>query len=269
MCSGSEARAEPMEWQDEGMLLSARRHGESAAIIEVLTRSHGRHAGVVRGGGSRRMTPILQPGARLALHWQARLEDHLGTFRVDPQPNSLALILVDRAALAVLGSVNALISASLPEREPHPQLYAATLELLESLGTAPDWPCLYAAWELTLLSELGFGLDLSRCAATGATDDLVWVSPRSGCAVSREGGAPWADRLLLLPAFLRTGWEAGAHVPASDLAAAFRLTGYFLETRLAPSLARETVPPARARAVDLILRRPGNAATGSTTGNSL
>jgi DNA repair protein RecO (recombination protein O) len=258
-----------MDWQDEGILVSARRHGESSAIIEVLTRDHGRHAGVVRGGGGRRMTPILQPGARLALHWQARLEDHLGTFRIDPQPSALALILADRAALAVLGSVNALISASLPEREPHAQLYAITLDLVGSLGTAPDWPCLYAAWELALLSELGFGLDLSRCVASGTTEDLVWVSPRSGCAVSRERGAPRADRLLPLPRFLREGWGAGAEVPLADLAAAYRLTGFFLEARLAPSLVRETLPPARARAVDLILRRNAGSDPGAPSGGPI
>lgn len=249
-----------MDWQDEGILVAARRHGESSAIIEVLTQGHGRHVGLVRGGGSRRMTPILQPGARLSLSWQARLEEHLGTFRVDPRPSPLALILADRAALAALGSMNALISASLPEREPHPQLYAATLDLLDSLGAVADWPCIYAAWELSLLSELGFGLDLSRCAATGGTEDLVWVSPRSGCAVSRTGGAPWADRLLPLPGFLRTGWGAGERVAPADLAGAFRLTGFFLEARLGPSLPRETLPAARSRAVDLILRAQADAA---------
>lgn len=244
-----------IEWRDEGILLSVRRHGESAAIIEVLTHAHGRHAGVVRGGGSRRMAPILQPGARLALDWQARLEDHIGNFRVDPRPGGLALILSDRAALAALGAVSALVTASLPEREAHPKLYAATLELLDSLVVVGDWPCLYAAWELALLAELGFGLDLTRCAATGRTEDLIWVSPRSGAAVSREGGAPWADRLLPLPHFLRAGWTDGEGAVAhADLAAAFRLTGFFLETRLGPTLPRETLPAARARAVDAILR---------------
>ncbi|WP_424932876.1 DNA repair protein RecO [Amaricoccus macauensis] len=247
-----------MEWRDEGILLTVRRHGESSAIIEVLTHGHGRHAGVVRGGGSRRMAPILQPGARLALDWQARLEDHIGTFRVDPKPSNMALILSDRAALAALGSISALVTASLPEREAHPQLYATTLELVESLAVAQDWPCLYAAWELALLAELGFGLDFSRCAATGGTEDLVWVSPRSGCAVSREGGAPWADKLLPLPEFLRSGWDAAIPVSGADLAAAFRLTGHFLEARLGPSLARERVPAARGRAVDVILRRHGH-----------
>lgn len=242
-----------MDWQDEGILIVVRRHGESAAIIEVLTRDHGRHAGVVRGGGSRKMAPVLQPGTRLAVEWSARLEEHLGSFRVDPMPGSIAPIMADRTALAALGSMAALVSVSLPEREAHPRLFAACLELLGSLGAAPEWPALYAAWELALLGDLGFGLDLSRCAATGATDDLVWVSPKTGRAVSREAGAPWAARLLPLPRFLIE--EISAPPPPENVAAALHLSGFFLEARLAPTLAREKLPDARARAVDAILRK--------------
>jgi DNA repair protein RecO (recombination protein O) len=243
-----------MDWRDEGILISARRHGESAAIVELLTEAHGRHAGVVRGGGARRMAPVLQPGALLAVEWSARLEEHIGTFRVDPAGPGVARILADRAALAALGAVTALLSVSLPEREAHPVLFARTRELVAALGAAPDWPARYAVWELALLAELGFGLDLARCAATGATDDLIYVSPKSGRAVSRSGGAAWAVRLLPLPAFLRDGWRDGDAVPAADLAAALRLTGYFLESRLAPTLPREALPPARGRAVEALLR---------------
>ncbi len=197
-----------MDWRDEGILIAARRHGESAAIIEVLTRDHGRHSGVVRGGAGRRMTPVLQPGARLMVEWSARLEEHIGVFRVDPIGSWTAAIMGDRAALATLGAVTALIAVSLPERDAHPELYARSLALVEALGGAPDWPARYAAWELALLAELGFGLDLASCALTGGTADLVWVSPKSGRAVSRAAGAPWAGRLLALPGFLRDGWEA-------------------------------------------------------------
>jgi DNA repair protein RecO (recombination protein O) len=245
-----------MDWRDEGILISARRHGESAAIIEVLTRDHGRHAGVVRGGGARRMAPVLQPGAHLALEWSARLEEHIGTFRVDPIAAHTAVLMADRAALAALGAMAALTAASLPERAAHPALYARSLDLVGALGTAPDWPARYAAWELALLAELGFGLDLSRCAATGMTEDLVWVSPKTGRAVSRAAGAPWAERLLPLPAFLRDGWQAAPPVP--EIAAALALTGHFLDTRVAPTLPRETLPAARARAIEMILRRGGN-----------
>lgn len=239
-----------MDWRDEGIVISVRRHGESAAIVEAFTSGHGRHAGVVRGGAGRRMAPLLQPGARLALDWSARLEEHLGHFRVDPIDTPLAAVLADRAALAALGSVAALIAAALPERAAHPGLYAATRDLVAGLGRAPDWRAEYALWELRLLAELGFGLDLGACAVTGATQDLAWVSPRSGRAVSRAAGAPWADRLLALPAFLRLG---GGAADAAALREALALTGHFLETRLGPTLAREALPPARARAAALIV----------------
>lgn len=236
-----------MDWRDEGILIAARRHGESAAVIEVFTAGHGRCAGVVRGGAGRRMTPVLQPGSRLAVEWTARLEEHLGHFRVDPIAATAAQLLSDRAALAALGAVAALVGAALPERDAHPALYALTRDLTAALAVAPDWPARYAAWELSLLAELGFGLDLAACAVTGTADDLAWVSPRTGRAVSRGAGAPWADRLLPLPAFLRDGWDAPP--PHGEVDAALALTGFFLEARLAPSLRRDALPPARARAV--------------------
>ena len=187
-----------MKWRDEGIVIAARRHGESAAIVEVLTRAHGRHAGVVRGGAGRRMAPVLQPGARLSLEWSARLEEHIGTFRVDPIGARTGAIMADRAALAALASVVALLAVALPERDAHPELYGLTLELIEGLGVGPDWPARYAAWELALLAELGFGLDLAACAVTGAREELVWVSPKSGRAVSRAGAAGWEDKLLVV-----------------------------------------------------------------------
>jgi DNA repair protein RecO (recombination protein O) len=242
-----------VDWRDEGILLAARRHGESAAIVEIFTAAHGRHAGVVRGGAGRRLAPVLQPGAQLSLEWSARLDEHIGTFRVDPIRLHAGAIMADRAALAALGSMTALIVATLPERDAHPELYARSVDLVPALGAAPDWHARYAAWELALLAELGFGLDLSRCAATGATEDLVWVSPRSGGAVSRAAGAPWADRLLPLPAFLRGGWTAPPS--EAEIAAALALTGHFLDARVAPTLARQVLPPARARAVEAIVRR--------------
>ena len=242
-----------MDWRDEGILLTVRRHGESAAIIDVLTAAHGRHAGVVRGGGSRKMAPVLQPGAVLSLDWSARLEDHIGTYRIDPMPGHIARIMADRAALAALGAMTALVSASLPEREAHGRLYTASRELLAALGVEPDWPARYAIWEMELLADLGFGLDLAACAATGATEDLIWVSPKTGRVVSRAAGAPWADRLLPLPGFLR-GAEPAA---AGDVAAGLRLTGYFLETRLAPHLSRGVLPEARGRAVEALVRVAG------------
>ena len=178
-----------MEWRDEGALITMRLHGESAAIIEVFTAAHGRHAGVVRGGGSRRMAAMLQPGSQLQVTWSARLDEHLGTFVVEPIA-SRAAILADRRALAGLNAVCALLHLVLPERDPHPALWVKTVALLDLLATGADWPPAYLRWELDLLEELGFGLDLTRCAVTGSREDLAFVSPRSGRAVSRGAAGP-------------------------------------------------------------------------------
>lgn len=239
-----------MDWRDEGALLSVRGHGESAAIVEVFTAAHGRHAGVVRGGASRRVAPILQPGAQLDVTWRARLDEHIGVFTVEPI-RSRAGLMADRLALAGLNAVCALLRFSLPEREPHPALYGASVGLLDALGGQEDWPLSYVRWELKLLEDLGYGLDLSSCAATGAREDLAYVSPKSGRAVSREGAGDWADRLLPLPACLLGQGPA----TAADLMAALTTTGHFLEHRLAPDLGERPLPEARRRFVEALARR--------------
>ncbi|WP_128254721.1 DNA repair protein RecO [Falsirhodobacter deserti] len=237
-----------MEWRDEGALLSVRRHGESAAIIEVFTAAHGRHAGLVHGGASRRMAPVLQPGNQLDVTWRARLDDQLGTFAVEPVQSRS--VLQDRLALAGLNAVCAMLRITLPEREPHPDLYRATIPLLDTLGTA-HWGTAYLRWEARLLEEIGFGLDLSRCAVTGSADDLAFVSPRTGRAVSTQGAGDWADRLLRLPAVLlgqgggAEGWPDG-----------FALTAHFLTRELDRPL-----PEARARLVDLLTRLASSGTT--------
>ncbi|MFA5537781.1 MAG: DNA repair protein RecO [Gemmobacter sp.] len=241
-----------MQWRAEGVLLSMRGHGESTAIIDLLTEEHGRFAGVVRGGASRRVAPFLQPGAQLDATWKARLDDHLGRFTVEPLRPRAAALLADRRALAGLAAVCALCSRALPEREPHPALYRATVALLDALGVE-GWPLLYLRWELRLLEEIGFGLDLARCAVTGGTTDLAYVSPRTGRAVSRVGAGDWAGRLLPLPAFLRD--LSPAATPA-DLGRALALTGHFLNRGLCPDPAARPLPEARARLVAL-LSRPG------------
>lgn len=233
-----------MDWRDEGALIAVRRHGESSAIIEVFTESHGRHAGIVRGGAGRRMAPVLQPGAQLSVEWRARLSEHLGTFRVEPIKSRAASVMGDRRALAALSALCAQLSAYLPEREAHPALYADTMALLDRLGAAPDWPEAYARWELALLADLGFGLDLTRCASTGTAEGLVFVSPRSGRAVSRDAGAPYADRLLTLPAFLS---DEAASASDGDVADALRLSAHFLEHWVTPAIGRERPPAARDR----------------------
>ena len=239
-----------MEWRDQGALLSVRTHGESAAIIEVFTQAHGRHAGVVRGGGSRRIAPLLQPGAQLDLTWRARLDDHIGTFTVEPVRARAGALLGDRLALAGLNAVCALLRFALPEREPHPALYQASVAMLDSLDAEPDWPVHYLRWELLLLEELGFGLDLTRCAVTGGRDDLVFVSPKTGRAVSRAGAGDWADRLLPLPQCLL------GQGPASDadLTRGLCTTGHFLHRWLAHELGGRPLPEARTRLIGLIER---------------
>lgn len=240
-----------MEWRDHGILLSLRRHGEAAAIIDVFTEGHGRHAGVVPGGASRKQAPILQPGAQLDLTWRARLEDHIGTYRAEPLRSRAAAALSGRLALAGLNAVTALLSFALAEREVHKPLYRRSEQLLDLLGQDEIWPLAYLNWELALLEELGFGLDLSACAATGINDELIYVSPKSGRAVSRHGAGEWAERMLPLPPCLRGEGPA----PDAEIAEGLRTTGYFLEHRLAPALGHRPLPEARARFVDLFARR--------------
>ena len=239
-----------MDWNDEGVIVSLRGHGETSAIIEVLTAAHGRHAGIVRGGASRKMKPVLQPGTQVTVDWHARLEDHLGTFRVEPL-RSRTRVLSDRAALAGLGSVCALVRFAFPERMELPALYAVTVDLIERMEADENWAVHYALWEMELLDGLGYGLDLSDCAVTGSVDDLVWVSPKSGRAVSRGAGREWQDRLLPLPTFLR---DATTQARAAEVMDALRTTGYFLERWLAPALGDRPVPEARMRLIAALVR---------------
>lgn len=240
-----------MEWRDHGILLSVRRHGESSAIIDVFTEEHGRHAGVVRGGAGRRMAPILQPGAQLDVTWRARLEDHLGSYHAEPLRSRAAAALSGRLALAGLNTVTAMLSFCLPEREPHAGLYTRSEQLLDLLGNEDLWPLAYLRWELTLLEEMGFGLDLTACAVTGSRFGLAYVSPKTGRAVSREGAGDWADRLLPLPPVMLGQGDAND----AEILQALRTTGHFLDAHLAPSLGNHPPPEARNRLMDLLSRR--------------
>ena len=238
-----------MDWRDEGVLLAVRRHGETSSIIEVFTLGHGRHAGIVHGGASRRLAPLLQPGAQLDVAWRARLDEHLGSYAVEPL-RSRAALMSDRLALAGLNSICALLTFLLPEREAHGALYGATIGLLDRIGAGEGWAVDYLRWELGLLEEMGYGLDLSACAVTGSRDDLAYVSPKSGRAVAREAAGEWEDRLLPLPACLLGQGPAAA----GDIADGLRLTGYFLEHRIAPDLGSRPLPEARRRLVTLLSR---------------
>jgi DNA repair protein RecO (recombination protein O) len=240
-----------IEWRDEGAVLSVRQHGETSAIVEVFTAVHGRHAGVVRGGVSRRLAPLLQPGAQIEVVWKARLDEHLGSFTVEPLRSRAAMVMADRLALAGLNAVVALLGMVLPEREAHPGIYARSVALLDLLDRTDLWPLAYLHWEVALLDEMGFALDLTRCAVTGATEGLVYVSPRSGRAVSAAGAGEWADRLLPLPPVLR-----GAGVASdAEISRALSTTGHFIEHRLVRGAGDRPLPAARQRLLDALARR--------------
>lgn len=240
-----------MDWQDTGILLTTRRHGETSLILDVFTADHGRHAGVVRGGTSRKVAPGLQPGAQLDLTWRARLEDHIGTYRAEPRRSRAAAAMSSRLALAGLNAVTGLLAFCLPERQAHPALYARTERLMDLLGQDDLWPLAYLRWELALLDDMGFGLDLSACAVTGVTDALAYVSPRTGRAVSAKGAGDWADRLLPLPCCLLGTGDA----PDSEIADGLVTTGHFLAHHLAPELGNKPLPDARARFVAAFTRQ--------------
>lgn len=235
-----------MEWQDEGTVLSVRTHGENNAIVEAFTPGHGRHAGVVRGGSSRKLTPVLQPGAQVQLSWRARLEAHLGAFTVEPL-RSRSTVMNDRLALKGLNAVTGLLSFVLPERAAYPKLYEQTQTVLDLLGNT-HWPLAYVQWELAVLEEMGFGLDLTQCAVTGATEGLAYVSPKTGRAVSEAGAGEWADRLLPLPPCLL------GEVPQTnlELRAALSTTGFFFENKLRAALGERPLPPARGRLLEAL-----------------
>ncbi len=235
-----------MEFEDDAFVLSARAHGETGAIVELLTALHGRYAAHVAGGASRKLKPILQPGARVMARYRARTSDQLGSAMLEALTEGPAALFDDPAALAGLSAAAAVSQGALPEREPHPGAFLALEALVEALAVTEIWPAVFVRFEAGLLEELGFALDLSRCAATGALDDLVWVSPKTGRAVSRAAGEPYQDRLLPLPPFMlsaQSGLEAG------DVGAGLDLTGHFLEQFVFGPLNRP-LPPARLWLID-------------------
>lgn len=243
-----------MNWSDEAVVLSVRKFGESGVIAQLLTRDHGRHAGLVHGGAGRKARGVYQPGNRVATAWRARLSEQLGTFSCELLGSNAAELLPHADRLAGLSAACAMAEAALPEREPHTPVFFGLTGLIDALkavavgagtGAGPVWAAAYVKWELGLLGELGFGLDLTRCAATGSNDNLAYVSPKSGRAVSLSAGEDYRDRLLTLPAFL-----IDAAVPsAAEIGAGLALTGYFLEHHV--FMPRERgLPAARIRLAD-------------------
>ena len=235
-----------MEFEDDAYVLSARAHGETGAIVELLTARHGKYVAHVAGGASRRMKPFLQAGARTIVHYRARVSDQLGSAQLEPVGEGPSALFDDRMALAGLSAAAAVAAAALPEREPHPGVFLAFEALTSALMLPEIWPAVFVRFEAGLLQELGFGMDLSKCAATGEVDDLIYVSPRTGRAVSRKAGEPYKDRLLPLPPFMlsaQTGLAVG------DVKAGLDLTAHFLELFVFGPI-NKPLPPARVWMID-------------------
>lgn len=235
-----------MEFEDDAFVLSARAFGESGAIVELLTARHGRYAAHVAGGGSRRLRPFLQAGARAQVRYRARVSDQLGSASLEPVGEGPSALFDDALALAGLSAAAAVAAGALPEREPHPGAFLAFEALQAALADPDIWPAVFVRFEAGLLQDLGFGLDLSKCAATGAVDELIYVSPRTGRAVSREAGEPYKDRLLALPPFML---GAQSRLMPGDVRAGLDLTAHFLEAFVFAPLNRP-LPPARLWLID-------------------
>ncbi|TVQ33916.1 MAG: DNA repair protein RecO [Geminicoccaceae bacterium] len=229
-------------WDDEGIVLRARRHGETALVVSAFTFEHGRHAGWIAGAAASRNRPLYEPGNRLQLHWQARLEDDLGRFTAEPIDAFAARVLDRPDRLAAMAAATALLETALAEREAHPTLYAGLLRLFATLAGDEHWRGFYLRFEALLLAETGFALDLERCAVTGRADQLAFVSPRTGRAVAQGAAPDYEDRLLPLPPCLLDASEPDAAAFAQGL----QLTGHFLEKHVYHPI-DQALPPARQR----------------------
>lgn len=241
-----------MEWSGEASVMQARRHGENAVILTAFARDIGLVSGLLPGGAGAKRAAMIQPGTLLSLRWRARIEGQLGTFSAEPA-RARSGLLADALALDGVNAVTALVVFALPEHDPHPRLHEATEQLLDLMDQGvrdgeSGWCHAYLAWELRLLDELGFGLDLTACAVTGTREGLAFVSPRTGRAVSREGAGEWSDRLLPLPSLLGGTGNGG-------MRDAFTLTGHFLRARMAEEHAGKSLPPARDRLIARLLQR--------------
>ena len=233
-----------INWRDTGLIIDYRRHGETSAIIEIFSKEHGRHAGVVRGGASRKNAPSLQAGHIVTAEFSARLEEHLGTMKIETLESHVAKLLADPMRLAIFQSICALIKFGMTDRDPHPKLYQASLAWLESEHPVAA----YIEWELILLSEAGFHLELDKCAVTGARENLSFISPKTGRSVTREAAGEWADQLLPYSTVFIGD-------PNGNREDALKTTGYFLTHWLAQMVGKHELPKARGRIIELLSRR--------------
>jgi DNA repair protein RecO (recombination protein O) len=242
-----------MNWSDIGIVLSARKHGEGSAIVSLMTPEHGRHAGLVRGGSGKRARGIYEAGNLVAVEWRARIEEHLGTFTCELLKPQAALYLDDSLRLAGLSSACSVLEMALPERESHPDVYESLFNFIANLES-DTWLESYVEWELHLLAELGFGLDLSSCASTGQQDELIYVSPKSGQAVSTNAGEPYKDKLLALPDFLMGAPNVDQQTDFGAVFLGLHLTGYFMDRHIFIHN-KNGAPPARTRLVDRVKQK--------------
>ncbi len=231
-----------VSWEDEGIVLSVRRFGEHDAIVSLLTPTQGRHMGLVKGGSGKTKRSALQSGNVVKAWWRARLEDQLGNYTIEIIHNFAAEAMSDPLSLAGLSSLCAMAETTLPEREAHSEVHRLAMSLLANLGE-PGWAPAYVQWEMCLLRDMGYGLDLESCASTGVSDNLTFVSPRSGRAVSEDAAGPYRDRLLTLPAFLK---GEGVTPTTEDIVAGLKLTEHFFDVNVFAPHRRE-MPAARAR----------------------
>lgn len=242
-----------MNWSDIGIVLSARKYGEGSAIVSLMTLTHGRHMGLVRGGSGKRARGIYQAGNLVSADWRARIEEQLGSFTCELLKPEAALYLDDSLRLAGLSSACAVLEVALPEREPHPEVYESLFNFIANLESE-DWLERYVRWEIALLAELGFGLDLTSCASTGQADELIYVSPKSGRAVSTTAGEPYKDKLLALPGFLQRAGEAVGKPDYNAIYQGLHLTSYFMDRNVFIHN-RNGAPPARTRLVDRVKQK--------------
>ncbi len=242
-----------MRWSDDGIILSANKHGESSVILHALTRENGLHAGLVRGGSGSRLRGVLQPGNSVGLNWNGRLAEHLGSYTIEAKSSGTPNLFNHPLSLAALSSALGLIRKVLPEREAHPQLFEATSVLINNLEHSFDhWGPLFVKWELGLLQELGYGLNLKECIATGSRENLIYVSPKSAAAVSSDAGEPYRDKLLKLPAFLGASQSESLDKNMDkQLLDGLTLSGYFIHKNLLTHYSEESLP-ARERFLNLL-----------------
>ena len=240
-----------MNWTDEGLLLSVNPHGEKSAIIQVLTRTKGLHAGIIQNAFSRKMSSTLQPGSQLHLNWSSRLEEHLGSYKVDLLKTRADIFLGNKLALDVFNSLSSLCISILAERDPMPEFYKITVKFLDQIVNQEKWEFLYLDWELQLLISIGYGLDLKKCVATGTTDNLFYISPKSGKAVCKEKGLKYDKKLLRFPDILKDK-KKDNEFSRSELVIGLSVTGFFLKKWITYSLQNKQTMSIRQRLIDTL-----------------